>query len=147
MESGLVWGRLVHIFLYFTILSLFIGKLRFFCDFLKCKSGVKQIIHNAPDAQLLYPLDLVVMTLVITITTHNAKSDLTVRAVIRNAKSVFHKVMYMYVETSFNLERESEQRQDKTVLCYGVLLFFWVNFALKQIEIAKNRLCLTHSGH
>ena len=53
----------------------------------------------------------------------------------------------MYVETSFNLERESEQRQDKTVLCYGVLLFFGVNFALKQIEIAQNRLCLTHSGH
>ena len=94
---------------------------------------------------MLYPLDLVIMTLVITITTHNANSDLTVRAVIRNAKSVFHKVMYMYVETSFNLERESEQRQDKTVLCYGVLLFFGVNFALKQIETAQNRLCLKQS--
>ena len=96
---------------------------------------------------LLYPLELVVMALVITITTHNANSDFTARAWIRNTKSVFHKVMYMYVETSFNLERASEQRQDKTVLCCCVLLFFIVNFAFKQIEIAQNRLCLTHSGH
>ena len=85
------------------------------------------------------------MTLVITITTHNANSHLTVKAVIRNAKSVFHKVMYMYVETSFNVQTESEQRQDKTVLCYGVSLFFGVNFALKQIDTAQNRLRLKQS--